>query len=275
MEGRADVVAYLLSTPLAAEHLTAANRNGCTPCYVAARRGHAAVVDLLAKRAVSLSTPTDDGDTPAWIARRPRAVRPRPPAATRGRRRCYQGHVGVARLLRRHGCSLEHANRNGATPLYAAAQQDQADVVAFLLESGVAVDAAMADGRGPRATRPPARDVPPTLRNRLMFGRIEGSRRVLEAEPNARASTPSTTLASRSRRRFESRAGWGPAHIAAMNGHARVVALLVAHGADVHREARDGSTPANLAAAERHDAVVALCAGAAPPAARGVDYADI
>lgn len=195
MEGRADVVAYLLSTPLAAEHLTAANRNGCTPCYVAARRGHAAVVDLLAKRAVSLSTPTDDGDTPAWIA-------------------CYQGHVGVARLLRRHGCSLEHANRNGATPLYAAAQQDQADVVAFLLESGVAVDAAMADG-------------------------------------------------------------WGPAHIAAMNGHARVVALLVAHGADVHREARDGSTPANLAAAERHDAVVALCAGAAPPAARGVDYADI
>ena len=60
-----------------------------------------------------------------------------------------------------------------------------------------------------------------------------------------------------------------------MNGHARVVALLVAHGADVHREARDGSTPVNLAAAERHDAVVALCAGAAPPAARGVDYADI
>jgi ankyrin repeat protein len=73
--------------------------------------------------------------------------------------------VGVARLLRRHGCSLEHANRNGATPLYAAAQQDQADVVAFLLESGVAVDAAMADGRGPRANRPPARDVPPRLRH--------------------------------------------------------------------------------------------------------------
>ena len=92
--------------------------------------------------------------------------RPRRPKT---RRRCYQGHVGVARLLRRHGCSLEHANRNGATPLYAAAQQDQADVVAFLLESGVAVDAAMADGRGPRATRPPARDVPPTLR-RSRFG---------------------------------------------------------------------------------------------------------
>ena len=199
MEGRADVVAYLLSTPLAAEHLTAANRNGCTPCYVAARRGHAAVVDLLAKRAVSLSTPTDDGDTPAWIARRPRAVRPRPPAATKGPRRCYQGHVGVARLLRRHGCSLEHANRNGATPLYAAAQQDQADVVAFLLESGVAVDAAMADGRGPRANRPPARDVPPGLRRSRFGSCLDGSRALVACSKQSRTRAR-RTLRRRSRR---------------------------------------------------------------------------
>lgn len=172
MEGREGVIEFLLESGLAAQHLTAANRNGCTPCYVAARRGHAKIVEILAKRAVSLSTPTNDGDTPVWIA-------------------AYQGHCDVIKLLKKHGCSLEYYNRNGATPLYAAAQQNQVDVVKFLLESGVDVDRAMRATRARRSTDDDRASFLPFVRSFGPFGPFVRS--TLSAALGPTAGAPATS----------------------------------------------------------------------------------
>jgi hypothetical protein len=72
--------------------------------------------------------------------------------------------------------------------------------------------------------------------------------------------------------------GWTPLYAAALRGNAEVVALLVAHGADVNMPMRDGTTPLLVASKQGHNRVVAqlLEAGARNgPRWMGLDAAAV
>lgn len=57
-----------------------------------------------------------------------------------------------------------------------------------------------------------------------------------------------------------------PLHLAAAEGHAEIVAFLLAHGADTRPRDRWGATPAECAIRFKHWEIVELIAQAAPPA---------
>lgn len=54
-----------------------------------------------------------------------------------------------------------------------------------------------------------------------------------------------------------------PLHIAALNGDAGLVGVLLAHGADTHARTNDGSTPADFAKARNNAAAARLLGGSA------------
>ena len=52
--------------------------------------------------------------------------------------------------------------------------------------------------------------------------------------------------------------GWTPLHLAAFFGHAKIVELLIAQGADVHAPNGEAKTPLTLATEKNHREVAAL-----------------
>mmetsp|Transcript_19908 Transcript_19908/g.75230 ORF Transcript_19908/g.75230 Transcript_19908/m.75230 type:complete len:144 (-) Transcript_19908:32-463(-) len=94
----------------------AANNTGATPLYIAAQKGHPAVVQALLHRAANKEAVEKCfGATPLNVA-------------------AFSGHLQVVRALLRHGADMNTASMNGWTPLKSAACEGHQDVVQFLLE---------------------------------------------------------------------------------------------------------------------------------------------
>jgi hypothetical protein len=89
---------------------------GETPLYLAARRGHAEIVELLLEHPLIAPNSADNGGvTPLYVA-------------------ALKGHITtVYALLKHHAMNVNKAKVDGTTPLYVAAQQGHAEIVAMLL----------------------------------------------------------------------------------------------------------------------------------------------
>jgi ankyrin repeat protein len=107
--------------------------DGYTPLFIAAKKAHKDVVELLLTVGkASVDKADEDGTTPLVIA-------------------AEKGHSGVVELLLTVGkATVDRADENGTTPLLIAAEYGHKDVVELLLTAGKAsVDQADVDGTTP------------------------------------------------------------------------------------------------------------------------------
>ena len=101
-----------------------------TPLFVASRRGHLNVVQLLVERGASLDMQSVYGETPLHVA-------------------SENGHLSVVQLLVECGASLDTQNKGGKSPLHVASQNGHLSVVQLLVERGTSLDSQNEDGETP------------------------------------------------------------------------------------------------------------------------------
>ncbi len=147
----------------------------------------------------------------------------------------YYGDAEKARLLLEQGAWANEPNRNGWTAMFTAAWHGHVEVVSLLRDH----DGIWEEGCAPYGHIP------------LHLAAIQGNEEMVELMLtrgyhdtgfiNASPSSGETSL-------------W----MAACCGHSRVVELLLAHGANVHRADRYGNTPLHAAAASGNAQIVRL-----------------
>ncbi|KAG2456361.1 ANR50 protein, partial [Polypterus senegalus] len=232
--GSTDVVSLLLSK---GADPTIQDYQGQTPLMLAARQGHARVLQCLLEwaqkdgRRLDL---VDHADREGWTALRSaawgghaEAVRILLEAAaevdgsdsegrTALRAAAWGGHEEILQTLLDHGAQVDHPDKEGRTPLIAAAYMGHWEAVELLLDHGAVVDLQDSDGR--TALSVAALCVPSAA------GRGYGEVVSLLLE---RGADPG----------HKDHDGMTPLLLAAYEGHAEVVELLLEAGADVDEPA--------------------------------------
>ncbi|KAK3913362.1 Ankyrin repeat domain-containing protein 50 [Frankliniella fusca] len=216
--GHADVVEVLLVGGAQVDH---ADRDGWTALRAAAWGGHRQVVDLLLEAGAAV----DYADTDQRTALRAAA---------------WGGHEEIVLALLRAAPSSAHVNRTddeGRTALIAAAYMGHAEIVEHLLEYGAEIDHADNDGR--TALSVAALCVPAN-------------------EGYAKVSVVNILLEKGASVDHQDKDGMTPLLVAAFEGHRDVCELLLESEADVDHADRCGRTPLWAAASMGHSTVVAL-----------------
>jgi ankyrin repeat protein len=233
-----------------APHLVdAASAYGSTPLGLAACQGYAPLVELLHKRGASLHSKDSEGATLHLAA--------------------SKGHVVVMQYLIRNGADVNAVNPEGQRPLHKAAVRHLAPVK-LLLANGAA--AAAADHQGITAA------LAATIAGRL--GILQHLVLHCGVSVNSAQTMGHTLLMMAAHQGdlltaewLESGAVVGTAaaadgctalHTASQQGRTSVIALLLAHGADVHSADHSGLTALDMAAWGGHtEAAKALVAAGA------------
>lgn len=143
----------------------------------------------------------------------------------------------VELLLKSDGVDVNVTNKDGLTPLHLAVSQVRPDMTDLLLAAGVALDV------------PDGKSCTP-----LYYAAANGSIRMVKSLLNAMKAAEQEPVLD------------GIVSIAAENGHARVLELIIAAGGDVNERDGQGRTPLMKAALANADEVLKLLlqAGAKP-----------
>jgi ankyrin repeat protein len=205
----------------------ATNRYGLTPLTLAAETGSAALVDALLASGGMANAASREGETVLMLAAR-------------------AGNVPAVRSLLAKGADPNAAESwFGQTALMWAAGENHAGVVTALIEAGASIDARSRAGEGqPKRSTPdgvafqtPHTNFPRGSFTPLMFaardGALDGARALLDAGAAINLTQPD---------------GMAALHLAIINAHYDVAALLVERGADVNLQDTSGRSPLFLTA---------------------------
>jgi ankyrin repeat protein len=211
--------------------MNAESGDGATPVFIAAQEGHLEVVKALASLGANVNAARQSGATPVFVA-------------------AAQGHVEIVRILAWLGANLNTAMNNGATPVFIAARNGHTEVVKALGSLGVDVNAPMNDGATPLF-----------IAAAIGYDRVASALVSLGADVNFRRTARKWTQWYIDTCHVDGEEGdWTPLMIAARNGHAEVVKVLVKAGASTEVKLSDGRTALSLATVNSHDVVAALLA---------------
>jgi ankyrin repeat protein len=208
---------------------------GLTPVCHAAQLGHSHIVKALIDRGGWVNAPRISQVRP--INPFMTIMDPDVTAASPLHLAAFGGHVDVAHLLLQQGAHVNHEDSEGATPLFAAARNDQEGaragagaVAALLLRNGARVDVT-----GGRFRPFPVLHQAAAAGNHVVVGQLLMHGAQVDA------------------RREESE--WTALHDAAAGGHALAAQALLQHGAEVDARDEDGQTPLFWAAGGEADAL--------------------
>ncbi|BCL75949.1 hypothetical protein JHS3_16850 [Jeongeupia sp. HS-3] len=135
-------------------------------------------------------------------------------------RASFDGSMGSAQWLLRHGADIHLRDRGGYTPLHWAALNGYESVVEMLIGAGAGVNAGSNSGFT-------------ALIQAASRGHLAIVKRLIAAGAMVDASTPE---------------GWTALHKAVANRHTDVAVRLLDHGANPEARHQDGSTPYTIAA---------------------------
>lgn len=234
------VFAFLLSTPGLGVNVDIGHYR--TPLFLAAEKGHTAVVALLLARGAYIDLLDDQGQTPLWYAAK-------------------NGHEGVMELLLEKGANIDFQDHLGWTALWHALESENHVSIRLLLQKGADVE---------------SRD----LSNRTPLCYFAGSgneaavKLLLEAGANIEShekncftalwhalrsgNEVSAELLLKNGANVESRDanGWTPLSWAAELGTGTIVRLLVRNSANIESRDTEDYTPLFLAVARGDQSVI-------------------
>jgi cytohesin len=244
-----------------------------TPLHYAAQGGHADVVEFLLDKGAQVNHPNIIGETPlhcAATAESPAGAillaargadlgaRTQPRGATPLTLATAFGRLATMKMLLERGADPRQAAPSGETLLHVAAVAGPVESIPLLVAAGADVNAAKADGETPLLAACSAADLA-KARALLKAGADPNRRDVVGREPLALAAgtgqTEFVTLlleAGADARRPSAPGAVGALHAAAVMGYGRIVATLLASGADPGARDSKGRTAFDLARAKGH-----------------------
>ncbi|XP_038619094.1 ankyrin repeat domain-containing protein 50-like [Tachyglossus aculeatus] len=264
--GHAEAVGALLRAGAAVDRADAGER---TALRAAAWGGHEPVVRALLRAGAAVDLADAEGRTAltaaAYMGHRgtvelllAHGARPRPAREEAGAGGGGGGgHVAVVRVLLAHGARPGLRDRDGLTPLLAAAYEGRAEVLGLLLAAGADPDEADAEGRTAllaAAAMGHAEAVAALLARGAGAGALDPEGRTalgLAAAGGAEAAVR-TLLAHGLDENHRDDRGWTPLHLAAAGGHAAVCSALAERGARLGEVDNEGRPPLLLAAQDGH-----------------------
>jgi hypothetical protein len=102
------------------------DKNGRTPLFLAAERGHGSVVDILLKKKVDINETDSHGRTSLYIA-------------------VQMSHAKIVEQLAESGASLEIADVDGRRPLFLAYKSVNEEIAEYLVSKGANTEALEGD----------------------------------------------------------------------------------------------------------------------------------
>ncbi|KAG8227342.1 hypothetical protein J437_LFUL003331 [Ladona fulva] len=204
-----------------------------TPMHLAAERGHASVIELLAdKFKASIYERTKDGSTLMHIA-------------------SLNGHAECAMMLFKKGVYLHMPNKAGARSIHTAAKYGHVGIISTLIQRGEKVDVTTHDNY--TALHIAVESAKPAVVETLLgYG----------AEVHVRARVGNgdrcalMLLKSGAAPNISTEDGRTPVHVAAKHGNLETLKLLMEDGGDPLYKSNVGETPLHLACRGCHADVV-------------------
>lgn len=230
-----------------------ARKNGVTPLFIAVEKNLVSMVDwfvttLLRERHIRVdlnALKLDSGYTPLFVA-------------------ILNKNPGMMNILIHGGANVNQVAKNGATPLFVAAEKGFVEGVTLLLAvPGIELDRALSDGTTPLHIASQKGHV--SVVELLIKARAQANKtKKTGATPLYEAVEHNQLEVVRRLCLIEGIAvnkatidGWAPIHIAAANGQETIIQLLLNAGSDVNLLAR-GMTPLMVAAARGCISVVKI-----------------
>lgn len=210
MKGHTAIVDRLLA---AGANKEKPNVNQATPLYIAAFGGHLPIIERLLAAGVNKDKPNIKQSTPLFAA-------------------ALNGHVAVVDRLLVAGADKEKSNVNQATPLFIASENGHVSVVERLLAAGANKEKSNMNQATP-----------------LFIAAANGHKRVVERLLSAGSNKekPNNILQT-------------PLIAAAVGGHKDTVIALLKEGADINKRDKTGQTALQIAKKAGHVEIVELMA---------------
>lgn len=173
-----------------------------------------------------------------------------------------EGHCGLVQLLITTGAALDLSDEDGISPLYIAAYQGHNDVVEILLEAGADPNQLGKDSTSPLyiASQEGYANIVEMLAERgadINAADREGTTPLLMAAQEGRTASVAVLLSYGSGVDATTSRGVRPVHSAAQNGHLKILQMLTAYGAQTAVTTQSGTTALRLAVDFGHDDVAA------------------
>ncbi|KAJ1459105.1 ankyrin repeat-containing domain protein [Pelagophyceae sp. CCMP2097] len=271
--GHTGVVDVLIA---AGANVNKAAPDGATPLFHASREDHTGIFALLVAHGAAVDQKTKEGSTPllvaasrgnagvcdALVAAGANLSKAAPNGATPLLFAAQEGHAGVVNLFIAMGANVDNAWAD-ATPLYAAAHNGHSDIVEMLIESGADVDKATADGTTPLdvAAHYGHSVVEMLIKKRRKCeqgGAERGDAAAICLAGGGHAGVVDLLIATGANMNDAAADGTTPLCAAAQNGHRNVVAIFIEIGGDLNKASVEGATPLYGAAQNGHPAVVEM-----------------
>ena len=171
---------------------------------------------------------------------------------------CYNGHLGVVKLLVEHGASLKATDKMGMTPFFKAAGAESLDIIKYMEEKGSDIDVVTEDGRTILHVSAAGNSVSnlehllqsPRLTH-LLSSRSKNGRTVLHCAVQAGSVETARFILQRSSRSdvlSKTDDGHTCLHYAAISGKLRMFSLFQDAGIRHHDKTSEGFTALHYAA---------------------------
>ena len=214
--------------------INASDSDGMTPMHLAAKLGHAEVINTLINSGADVNKPAAGGETPIHIAAERGCVAAIKALITPGidinkqaddnttplYTAAYFGRVDAIKTLIDNGADTNQPSFDGATPLHVAADRGYVEVIKALISPRTDINKQTDDGITP-------------LYVAAYFGHIETTKLLIENDADANQSAIG---------------GATPLHVAAERGYDEVIQALTSFKTDLNKQADDGTTPLSTAA---------------------------
>ncbi|XP_028131929.1 uncharacterized protein LOC114327487 [Diabrotica virgifera virgifera] len=191
---------------------------GKRPIHVAAENNNKDIIEFFLGKKAGINDTDKQGYTPLHYA-------------------AWRGRLEVTQLLvdRKANINAADTSTAGKKPIHVAAENNNENIIGFLLSKGVSIDDADKNGRTP-------------LHYAAEFDQFEVAKFLIEKGADINAADTSTT-------------GEKPIHVAAENNSKNIIEFLISKGVSVNDTDKDGRTPLYWASWNGHVDVVKYLIG--------------